>query len=101
MANGLERIADPCTIVILGAGGDLTRRKLLPALCNLRSHGLLPKDFALIGVARRDLDDQGFRAQLTREVPELAAAPAKTDSWADFLSHVYFNNGDFADARTF
>ena len=43
-----ERPGDPCTIVIFGATGDLTRRKLLPALYNLRRYGLLPKDFAIV-----------------------------------------------------
>ena len=51
----------PCTIVILGAAGDLTRRKLLPAIYNLDLDGLLPERFAVMGFARRDLDDASFR----------------------------------------
>lgn len=50
-----ERVPDPCTVVIFGASGDLTKRKLLPALFHLEQQGLLPKDFAVVGVARRDL----------------------------------------------
>ena len=50
-----ERIPDPCIVVIFGASGDLTKRKLLPALFHLEQQGLLPKDFAVVGVARRDL----------------------------------------------
>ncbi|MEO6801785.1 MAG: glucose-6-phosphate dehydrogenase [Granulicella sp.] len=50
-----ERIPEPCIIVIFGASGDLTKRKLLPALYHLDQAGLLPKDFAVVGVARRDL----------------------------------------------
>src|ERR1700721_2037170 len=50
-----ERTPDPCIVVIFGASGDLTKRKLLPALYHLEQSGLLPQDFAVVGVARRDL----------------------------------------------
>ena len=50
-----ERVPDPCIVVIFGASGDLTKRKLLPALFHLEQQNLLPKDFAVVGVARRDL----------------------------------------------
>src|SRR5882762_3787819 len=50
-----ERIPEPCIVVIFGASGDLTKRKLLPALYHLDQSGLLPQDFAVVGVARRDL----------------------------------------------
>src|SRR5579871_1155368 len=50
-----ERTPDPCIVVIFGASGDLTKRKLLPALYHLEQAGLLPEDFAVVGVARRDL----------------------------------------------
>src|SRR3979411_2435454 len=51
-----ERIPDPCIVVIFGASGDLTKRKLLPALFHLEQPGLLPKNFAVVGVARRPLE---------------------------------------------
>jgi glucose-6-phosphate 1-dehydrogenase len=51
----VERIPEPCIVVIFGASGDLTKRKLLPALFHLEQQGLLPKDFAVVGVARRDI----------------------------------------------
>jgi glucose-6-phosphate 1-dehydrogenase len=50
-----ERIPEPCIVVIFGASGDLTKRKLLPALFHLEQQGLLPQDFAVVGVARRDI----------------------------------------------
>jgi glucose-6-phosphate 1-dehydrogenase len=58
------RPADPCILVIFGAAGDLTRRLLVPALENLRRAGLLPKEFAVIGIARRELDNEAFRREL-------------------------------------
>src|SRR6202000_1338202 len=51
-----ERTPDPCIVVIFGASGDLTKRKLLPALYHLEQSGLLPKNFAVVGVARRPLE---------------------------------------------
>jgi glucose-6-phosphate 1-dehydrogenase len=71
-ANPAETTADsaprppPCTLVIFGATGDLTHRLLVPALANLQRNGLLPDDFALIGVASRPLGDDGFRDHLRR-----------------------------------
>ena len=53
--KGKESIPEPCIVVIFGASGDLTKRKLLPALYHLEQSDLLPKDFAVVGVARRDL----------------------------------------------
>src|SRR5438874_1960292 len=55
----------PCTLVIFGAAGDLTKRLLLPALYNLRHARLLPEEFALIAVARHDENDDSFRQLLT------------------------------------
>ena len=67
MADGSNPFADPlrfqrqapeCAMVIFGASGDLTKRKLLPALFHLEEVGLLPKEFAIVGVARRPLGDE-------------------------------------------
>src|SRR6478609_10237388 len=56
--GGGERIPNPGIMVIFGASGDLTKRKLLPALFHLEQAGLLPKEFAIVGVARRTLGDE-------------------------------------------
>ena len=58
----LDLVPQPSTFVILGAAGDLARRKLIPALYNLALDGLLPMSFAVLGVALNDLDDAAFRA---------------------------------------
>jgi glucose-6-phosphate 1-dehydrogenase len=57
-AKGAERIPEPAVVVIFGASGDLTKRKLLPALFHLEQSGLLPLEFAVVGVARRPLQDE-------------------------------------------
>src|SRR5262249_50333323 len=59
-----ERVPLPCTMVIFGASGDLTKRKLVPALYSLARDRLLPSAFSVLGVARRDIGDQGFREQM-------------------------------------
>ena len=67
-----RKTAEACTIVIFGAGGDLTRRKLVPALYHLLQDGLLPPTVAVIGVARERLDDASFRAAMQRGLEEFA-----------------------------
>src|ERR1035437_10202163 len=69
--------AGPCVIVIFGASGDLTKRKLLPSLCNLIANGLLAEGFAPIGVGRREWSDEDFRQQMLDAVSEFATPKVK------------------------
>jgi len=93
--NGrMERPGDPCAIVIFGATGDLTRRKLLPSLYNLRLNGLLPREFAFVGISRRPLDDEGLRAQLHRDLREFATRPVSDEVWADLAPRLHAVAGD-------
>ena len=75
-AVGSARRADPCTMVILGAGGDLTHRKLLPAIYELAHQRLLSEDFALLGLVRDATTDEQFRDQISDAV---ASAGPRTD----------------------
>jgi glucose-6-phosphate 1-dehydrogenase len=100
-AAELERPGDPCAIVIFGALGDLTKRKLLPSLYNLRCHGLLPRDFAVVGVARRELDDASFREELPRESRRFATQTVSENVFSDFRGRLYYLQGDFGDAETY
>jgi glucose-6-phosphate 1-dehydrogenase len=94
-----ERPGDPCTIVIFGAGGDLTRRKLLPALYNLRRYGLLPKDFAIIGIGRSETKREDFVAKLGADLKEFATAAVDEAIWQDMASRLYFVGFDFGQAE--
>ena len=78
--------AGPCTLVIFGASGDLTRRLLFPSLCNLARDGLLPEEFAIIGFARQPLGDDQFREQLRASVE--SADGATVDWLASRLCYV-------------
>jgi glucose-6-phosphate 1-dehydrogenase len=64
--------APPCAMVIFGATGDLTKRKLIPALYNLIAHGLLPEAFAVVGVGRSPLSDDEFRQRMEKDLKEFA-----------------------------
>ena len=94
--------APSCNLVIFGAGGDLTRRLLMPALYNLVRTGLLPDRFSLIGVDRQDLTDEGFRDRLDQSVRSFASEKSYSvefdeTHWKHLLSQVSYVRGDFND----
>ncbi|HEX9419365.1 MAG TPA: glucose-6-phosphate dehydrogenase, partial [Methylomirabilota bacterium] len=66
------RPSPPCAIVIFGAAGDLTKRKLLPALYNLKASGLLPHQLAIIGVTRKEKSHEQFREEQSKDIREFA-----------------------------
>jgi glucose-6-phosphate 1-dehydrogenase len=66
------RTADPCVMVIFGYSGDLTRRKLIPALYNLASQQLLSREFAVIGLGRSPMSDEDARKKLTEDFKRFA-----------------------------
>ncbi len=96
-----SKTAEPCTLVIFGAGGDLTRRKLLPALYHLRQDGLLPPSFAVIGVARERLDDTSFRAAMRQALDEFAGDGGKPDVAHSLCERLFYVPGDLDDAQTY
>jgi glucose-6-phosphate 1-dehydrogenase len=91
----------PCVFVIFGASGDLTKRKLVPALFNLGSLGLLPDRFAVLGVAITPGDDASFRAQMTEDIGKFALRPVNEEKWGKFVSSCYYVSGDLNDTATF
>jgi glucose-6-phosphate 1-dehydrogenase len=99
--DGLTRPADPCAIVIFGASGDLTKRKLLPSLYNLRANGLLPPEFAFVGVARTALDDASFRARMGEALQAFATRPVDSALWDDFSQRLHAVSGDLEDPATY
>lgn len=95
------RIADPCTMVIFGAAGDLTRRKLIPALYNLAKTQVLSREFAIVGVARTPMSDEDFRKKLTQDIKQFATEPVDTDLWEWFVKRLYYVPGDFDDKNVY
>jgi glucose-6-phosphate 1-dehydrogenase len=97
--NTTARISDPCTIVIFGATGDLTRRKLVPALYNLRREGLLHANTTILGFARRDWSDDYFRTLLFDEGSKHSRASLDAGDWPGFISRVSYIRSTFEDAE--
>ena len=96
-----RRPGPPCIFVIFGASGDLTKRKLIPALFNLRCLGLLPEQFAVIGVAITPGDDASFRAQMSADIQQFATHPVDPAEWSAFVGACYYLAGDFNDSAVF
>src|SRR6266481_10114989 len=94
-ASGAGRQGDPCVMVIFGASGDLTKRKLIPALYNLAKDNLLSKDFALVGFARNELSSEQFRNMIGKEIGEYATTKVDPDLWHWFASRIYYLCGEF------
>lgn len=84
------------TIVIFGASGDLTRRKLIPALFSLFLKGQLPADFRVVGSARSEFDDERFREHL-RDGVNQARASVDASKWEEFARHLSYVQGDYGD----
>jgi glucose-6-phosphate 1-dehydrogenase len=95
------RPGDPCVMVIFGASGDLTRRKLIPALYNLASQKQLSEQFAVIGVARQPLSTEDMRNRVSEEFKKFATGTIDPGLWGWFLKRMYYVNGDFDDPATY
>src|SRR5258705_551168 len=93
--------ASPCVMVIFGASGDLTKRKLIPALCNLAKGRLLSPQFAVIGFSYNSMTTEAFRAQLTKDIKEFAPEPIDSRLWDWFLERTYYVQGDFQDSAAY
>jgi len=88
---------DPFTLVIFGASGDLTSRKLIPAVYNLYTEGLLPDKFSVVGLARREKTNEEFREHLREGVASHSRAGAPdAAAWARFASNIFYICGDSA-----
>ena len=96
-AQPIGRPGDPCVMVIFGAAGDLTRRKLIPALYNLAKYQLLSRDFAVVGIARSGMTTEDFRKKLSDEVKEFATSPLEPDLWEWFVRRLHYMQGNFGD----
>ncbi|MGH3597495.1 MAG: glucose-6-phosphate dehydrogenase, partial [Mycobacterium sp.] len=92
--NRGERIPDPCIVVIFGASGDLTKRKLLPALFHLQQQKLLPQDFVVVGVARRDLTSS-FASDMQEGILKGGGVDAGDSTLKPFVDRVKYLATDF------
>lgn len=92
------RNIDPCVVVIFGATGDLTGKRLVPALYNLGREGLLPPNFALVGFARREKEDPQFRSELKQSVATHSRVkPVDETFWTHFQEKIFYHQAEFTD----
>ncbi|HZC74652.1 MAG TPA: glucose-6-phosphate dehydrogenase [Gaiellaceae bacterium] len=96
---GLRRRPDSCILVIFGASGDLTAKKLLPALYSLQLRGLLPEKFGIVGAARSEESDDDFRERMKQAVQEHARDPFRQDVWDKLAEGMHYVTLDFADDK--
>ena len=90
---------EPCSVVIFGATGDLTHRKLVPALYNLAADGDLPPGLSLVGFARRDKTDAIFRSELEDAARRFSRQTINDDLWKNFASAIYYHRSEFAESE--
>ncbi len=85
-------------MVIFGASGDLTKRKLIPALYNLAKDNLLSREFAVVGVARAEMSNEQFRDLIGRDMHQFATSEIDPELWQWFARRIYYVTGNFTDA---
>ena len=97
-----RKVVEPCTIVIFGASGDLTIRKLIPALYHLFKDKQMPPEFRIVGFARREKTDESWRAELLEGLNQFSRTkPVEPAAWAAFAANIHYCMGDIAEAAAY
>src|SRR3954466_1455868 len=95
----VRRTPDPCILVIFGASGDLTKRKLFPALYSLAYRRLLPEKFAVVGIARTEESDDDFRDRMKEAVQQFGRDEFRDDVWDTLAEGMRYIAADFSDEQ--
>lgn len=100
--EGVRKPAEPCSLVIFGASGDLTARKLIPALYHLHTEGQLPDPFRVVGVARREKTDGSWREELKEALTKYSRSRRVDQSeWEKFAAKISYVRGDISNVQTY
>jgi glucose-6-phosphate 1-dehydrogenase len=97
----IGRPAGACAMVIFGASGDLTKRKLIPALYNLAKAGLLSREFALVGFARNEINSDQFRDKINEEINDFATTEVDPELWHWLSRRISYVQGNFDDPAAY
>ena len=97
----LERVPDPAIVVVFGATGDLSHRKIFPAFYNLRRAGLLPVETSIVGYSRRPYTDAAFADEMKGAVTEHSRSQVEGALWNDFAQTIHYQRGDFGKAEDY
>src|SRR5579864_3335723 len=100
-AQPIGKVADPCVMVIFGASGDLTRRKLIPALYNLARAQLLSREFAVVGIARSPMSTEDYCKKVSEDMKQFATGDVDPDLWEWFVRRMHYLSGNFDDPATY
>jgi glucose-6-phosphate 1-dehydrogenase len=95
------RPGEPCIMVIFGAAGDLTRRKLVPALYNLARAGLLPREFAILGIAHTSMSTEDFRGKVSEDIRHYAGNDVDPGIWDWFNNRLHYITAEFDDKNLY
>src|SRR5580700_8096360 len=100
--GGQRRLSEPCSIVIFGASGDLTARKLIPAFYHLFKEKQMPASFRILGFARREKTDEVWRAELREALDRFSRTkPVDEEVWKVFATNVHYCMGDMTEAASY
>ncbi|MFN0084018.1 MAG: glucose-6-phosphate dehydrogenase [Blastocatellia bacterium] len=97
----LGRSSDPCVMVIFGATGDLTKRKLFPSLYNLAESNLLSREFAVICTARNEMTTEAYRDQITDDMKTFATGAVDPNLWDWFRQRIYYSSCDVTNPESY
>jgi len=94
--------AEPCSVILFGASGDLAKRKVIPAMYDLAQHNSLGERYAIIGFARTPMTDESFRATIGEAAKTISeVGPIDPTKWNDFSSNLYYSAGEYGDLNSY
>lgn len=95
-------VAEPCTVVLFGASGDLAKRKVIPAMYDLAVHDALGPRYAIVGFARTSMQDESFRTAAGEAAKSISeVGPIDPSQWDQFASNLFYNAGDYGDQAAY
>jgi glucose-6-phosphate 1-dehydrogenase len=94
--------AEPCSVILFGASGDLAKRKVIPAMYDLAQHDSLGERYAIVGFARTPMTDESFRATIGEAAKTISeVGPIDPAKWKEFSSNLYYSAGEYGDLNSF
>jgi glucose-6-phosphate 1-dehydrogenase len=94
--------AEPCSVILFGASGDLAKRKVIPAMYDLAQHNSLGERYAIIGFARTPMTDESFRTTIGEAAKTISeVGPIDPAKWNDFSSNLYYSAGEYGDLNSY
>jgi glucose-6-phosphate 1-dehydrogenase len=94
--------AEPCSVILFGASGDLAKRKVIPAMYDLAQHNSLGERYAILGFARTQMTDESFRTTIGEAAKTISeVGPIDPAKWNDFSSNLYYSSGEYGDPNSY